>query len=258
MYINVYNVYNVYKYYICIKKIKIILFIIMNNDIITFIIPTIGRPTLINSINSLKTQTINDWRAIIIFDGISCNIHIESYINDNRFKILECEKKGLNINSAGEVRNYGMSFVETKWIAFLDDDDIIENDYIETFYNEINLYNNLDLDIIIFRMNDNGRIIPKLNSDNFYLCDVGISFIFKKEIYDEGHKFIPDGAEDFLYLDILRKLGKRIMISPYVKYYVRNSVSIKDEKNVGNRVFININNNLITLLCYYILSKYNF
>ena len=224
----------------------------MKDELITFIIPTIGRSTLINSINSLKNQTIKDWCAIIIFDGISCNIDID----DNRIKVLECEKKGVNINSAGEVRNYGMSFVETKWIAFLDDDDIIETDYIEIFYNEINLYN--DLDLIIFRMNDNGRIIPKLKTDNFYLCDVGISFILKKEIYDEGCKFTPDGAEDFLYLDKIRKLGKRIMISPYVKYYVRTSDFLDDKSNnIGNRVFININNNLITMVCYILFFNFS-
>jgi glycosyltransferase involved in cell wall biosynthesis len=231
----------------------------MKDELITFIIPTIGRPTLINSINSLKNQTIKDWRAIIIFDGISCNIDIDIDVDDNRIKILECEKKGININSAGEVRNYGMSFVETKWIAFLDDDDIIEYDYIETFYNEINLCNDLhlDLDLIIFRMNDNGRIIPKLETDNFYLCDVGISFIFKKKIYDEGYKFTPDGAEDFLYLDKIRGSGKRMMISPYVKYYVRTSDFLDDESNnIGNRVFININNNLITMLGYILFFNF--
>jgi len=230
----------------------------MKDQLITFIIPTIGRSTLINSINSLKNQTVKDWCAIIIFDGISCNIDID--LDDNRIKVLECEKKGVNINSAGEVRNYGMSFVETKWIAFLDDDDIIDHDYIETFYNEINLCNDLhiDLDLIIFRMNDNGRIIPKLKTDNFYLCDVGISFIFKKEIYDEEIKFTPDGAEDFLYLDKIRASGKKMMISPYVKYYVRKSDFIVNQNNnIGNRVFININNNLITILGYILLFNFS-
>ena len=231
----------------------------MKDELITFIIPTIGRSTLINSINSLKNQNIKDWRAIIIFDGISCNIDIYIDVDDNRIKVLECKKKGMNINSAGEVRNYGMSFVETKWIAFLDDDDIIETDYIETFYNEINLCNDLylDLDLIIFRMNHNGRIIPKLKTDNFYLCDVGISFIFKKEIYDEGCKFTPDGAEDFLYLDKIRASGKRMMISPYIKYYVRKSDIFDDDNNIGNRVFININNNLMTLVCYILFFNFS-
>ena len=42
----------------------------MNDIFITFIIPTIGRETLKNSIDSLINQTDHDWNAIIIFDGI--------------------------------------------------------------------------------------------------------------------------------------------------------------------------------------------
>jgi glycosyltransferase involved in cell wall biosynthesis len=71
---------------------------------LTFIIPTIGRPSLKYAIKSLKDQTIQNWNAIIIFDGIKCNIEN----NDSRIQIIEIEKKGININSAGNVRNYGM------------------------------------------------------------------------------------------------------------------------------------------------------
>jgi glycosyltransferase involved in cell wall biosynthesis len=223
----------------------------MEDYIITFIIPTIGRNTLINSINSLKNQTIQNWNAIIIFDGINSNINID----DNRIMILECEKKGININSAGEVRNYGMNYVKSKYIAFLDDDDIIENDYIETFYNEIKFYNNLDLDVVIFRMNNNDIIFPKLNVDNFYLCDVGISFIMKKSLFDEGYKFTPDGAEDFLYLDKLRSDGKKIMIMPYIKYHVKKINIIKSSSQKGNRVFINVQNELLIALSYILFLK---
>ena len=100
---------------------------------ITFIIPTIGRQSLQNSINSLLKQTIKDWHAIIIFDGIKCNLNN----NDERIQIIEIEKTGININSAGNVRNYGMSLATTEWIAFLDDDDTIAIDYIETFNYEL-------------------------------------------------------------------------------------------------------------------------
>ena len=53
----------------------------MNN--ITFIVPTIGRISLNNSIKSLLNQTIENWNAIIIFDGIKCNIE------NNDFKCVE-------------------------------------------------------------------------------------------------------------------------------------------------------------------------
>ena len=228
------------------------------NGIVTFVIPTIGRITLINSIQSLINQTNQNWKAIIIFDGLKSNINAEYY--DKRIKIIEIEKMGLNQNNADKEKNNGMSLVETEWIAFLDDDDIISNDYVDMFYKEltINKYDNIDLDVIIFRMKMGDRIIPKLNTDNFYICDVGISFIIKKEIYDNGIKFIPDGAEDYLYLDNIKKNRYKIMISPHIKYYVRQK-SYQYENIIGNRVYINLNNNSNKLLfkCYvYFYYKY--
>ena len=203
-------------------------------NIITFIIPTLGRDTLQNSIDSLINQTHSRWNAIIIFDGIKSNI----VNNDNRIKIIENEKLGLNINSAGLVRNYAMSFVNTEWIAFLDDDDIISNDYIETFYDEINTYP--ETEVLIYRMENNGRIIPKLDTDNFYICDVGISFIINKKIYNNGLVFEADGAEDYLYLDKIRREKYKIMISPYTKYFVRTN-NTNDDIDLGKRIFINFN-----------------
>jgi glycosyltransferase involved in cell wall biosynthesis len=218
---------------------------------ITFIIPTIGRETLINSINSLINQSIKEWNAIIIFDGIKNNINI----NDKRIIIIEIDKIGPGINSAGEVRNYGMSLIKSKWYAFLDDDDTIENDYIETFYKE--LYINNDLDVLIFRMKMNDRIIPKIKTDNFYVCDVGISFIINCKIFENGIKFIPDPAEDYLYLNIIRKNEYKIIISPHIKYYVRETVRESNELNniLGNRVVIKkeINPELI-ILCNLLLN----
>ena len=60
---------------------------------ITFIIPTIGRNTLINSIKSIENQTNSNWQIIIIFDGIKSNIEI----SNPKIKILEIEKKGESI-----------------------------------------------------------------------------------------------------------------------------------------------------------------
>ena len=56
---------------------------------ITFIIPTIGRETLIIAINSLFGLNSSNWNAIIIFDGVKKNINID----DERITIIELEKK---------------------------------------------------------------------------------------------------------------------------------------------------------------------
>ena len=46
-----------------------------------------------------------------------------------------------------------------------------------------------------------------------------------------------------------------MIISPYVMYYVENSVH--DSNIIGNRVFINYNNNVNTLFNYLLLNFYN-
>jgi glycosyltransferase involved in cell wall biosynthesis len=219
------------------------------DNIITFIIPTIGRESLKNTLISLQNQTIEQWKAIIIFDGCSQNINNI----DDRIKIVCCNKLGSNINNAGLVRNYGINLVDTKWIAFLDDDDVIDETYLEKFYEELELNNGFD--VLIFRMNLCGRVIPSLNTDNFYINDVGISFVAKKEIFDKGIKFVPDGAEDFLLLNQIRKKNYKMIISSYVMYYVENS--IHDSNIIGNRVFINYNNNVHTLFNYLLLNLFS-
>ena len=204
---------------------------------ITFIIPTIGRKTLYESIKSLQKQTNPNWNAIIIFDGIKSNIDI----NDSRIKIIEIDKKGRDKNSAGLVRNNGIKLVNTKWIGFLDDDDYLADDYVEIFYKELEQHP--DLDVLIYRMKDKENILPELETDNFYLNHVGISFIINKKIFDNNLEFIPSSSEDFDYLDRIRTNKYKIIISPHIKYFVRSNGEFGDidkYKNIlGKRILIN-------------------
>ena len=50
----------------------------LSNPLVTFIIPTIGRDTLTRTIESLEKQTNENWKAIIIFDGCSPTIELNS------------------------------------------------------------------------------------------------------------------------------------------------------------------------------------
>ena len=63
-----------------------------NDNIITFIIPTIGRETLKNTLISLQNQTIENWNAIIIFDG--CNQNINNIDDDGFTPLLTASKYG--------------------------------------------------------------------------------------------------------------------------------------------------------------------
>lgn len=188
----------------------------MSNEIfITFIIPTIGRSTLINSIDSLLNQTDNNWNAIIVFDGLKQNIEI----NDNRIKIIEINKCGIK-NSAGYVRNEGIKLCNNSiWIGFLDDDDTLSKDYIEKLKEEININNNID--VCIFRMGyENGYILPTLYDKNIIRNKVGISFAIKKNI-DNTILFENNPYEDYIFLKKMQCKKYKILISSYVTYFVK-------------------------------------
>jgi len=203
---------------------------------ITFIIPTIGKDTLKNSIESLENQTNQDWKAIIIFDGLKPNIEIDN----PKIMVLDIEKKGVGGNGAGNVRNHGMANVDSEWIAFLDDDDTLAPDYVETFYNEIKEYPYVDVVIFrLYRYNWEPNVIPFPESDNFHANEVGISFALKTEIFKSGLKFEPSSGEDFMYLTNIRDNKYCMMISPYVKYFVHGKTDSEKINIVGTRGIIN-------------------
>ena len=201
-----------------------------NKPLITFIIPTIGRSTLQNTLDCLINQSNPNWKAIVIFDGISSTIQN----TDPRIRIIESPKLGEGTNSAGLVRNYGITFADTEWVAFVDDDDNLSRRYVDIFIEESNAY--ALTDIIIFRIEAyKDCILPKFTTETFYFEQVGISFAVKKKVLDEGHVFIPSKKEDFVYLDEARNKKYNIMISPYVTYFVRNYNKHRCP-TLGNRV----------------------
>lgn len=99
---------------------------------ITFIIPSINRPTLQRTIDSLLNQTSPNWRAIVVFDGVD-GITFE----DERIIVLRINKTGLEgpkNGQSGLVRNEGIKLVKTDWIGFLDDDDSLDKNYVKTLF----------------------------------------------------------------------------------------------------------------------------
>lgn len=223
---------------------------------LTFIIPTIGRKSLARTLLSLVDQTSGDWRALVICDGPE--IIVDNIYPSKISTVSTPVKIGKNTNNAGLVRNYGMDIVrkwsiedgyKCEWFAFVDDDDTLDDTYVERFYEEIATNEGQEADVVVFRMNDRGKVIPPLFINDFEVGEIGISFIIKNKV---NVKFTPSGIEDFLLLNWMRKMGFKIIISQYVLYYVNDSVH--NGLIHGNRVLINYNNSKNTLLAYLLLS----
>ena len=200
------NIYNsIYEYY------KII-----NPPIITFIIPSIGRETLKNTVKSLQNLENPNWESIIVFDGIKQNIEI----NDTRIVVYEIEKKGKK-NYGGYVRNFALKMdIKSTWVGFLDDDDTISNKYIDYLLEETANYKFID--VLIFRMMyKNGVILPDKNDKTIVMNKVGISFAINKRIFRKKKYFFKNNSrEDYCFLRDLQIKKYKMLISSYVGYFV--------------------------------------
>lgn len=184
-------------------------------NMITFIIPSVNRPTLIRSVDSLIKQTNPNWKAIIIFDGVD-GIEFE----DPRITTYKIEKSGLfgpNNGQSGIVRNYGIERSESEWIGFLDDDDTIHENYVESLFKDYSKY-----DFVVWRMKyENGRVLPPLGFDDLVFAKVGISFCFKNKFKNLLFDNNRDG-EDFDFLMKLKNLTNNWVVTPEIYYNVRH------------------------------------
>lgn len=201
---------------------------IHNSAEITFIIPTVGRLTLIKTIQSLYRQTNNNWKCIIVCDGIELHNEIQNVINnDNRISVITIKKTGIR-NNAGYVRNEGIKLVTTGWVGFVDDDDELSPLYVDTFIESRG--DNIGIKCIIFRMMYNdGGIFPENNSNNFVKERVGISFCYNMSLVTEGIIFQSNSIEDFILLNSIREGGHKMLLSNKICYFVRPKINIDFE-----------------------------
>lgn len=185
------------------------------NPKVTFIIPSINRDTLKDSIKSLLCQSNTNWQCIIIYDGVDGDD-----FDDDRIKTLKIEKTGtLSVTGlhgeSGLVRNYGISNCDSEWIAFLDDDDTISENYVKDLFEKYHHY-----DFVVFRMQYiDGIILPPKGINQLIVNQVGISFCYKNKF--EGLLFEDNQQkEDFQFLMKLTELTDNFIITDDVYYKV--------------------------------------
>lgn len=99
---------------------------------ITFVMPAFNVERFIEkAVDSIKSQTIEDWRLIMVDDGSTDNtFKIASALSekDPRITILKMDKPS---GSAYQPRKKAILEAKTEWVAPLDADDWIAPDYLE-------------------------------------------------------------------------------------------------------------------------------
>jgi UDP-glucose:(glucosyl)LPS beta-1,3-glucosyltransferase len=188
---------------------------------VTFIVPSLNRPTINNAIDSIIKQTNPNWKCIVVYDEVEGqkfnDERIKTIVVNLNLKKCECIGKCLaNCNDngrAGYVRNEGIKLADTEWIAFLDDDDTINPNYVETLITKYK-----EVDCVIFKMQmPNGTIVP--THPEIAKANVGISFAYKRNLNLLFEA--KTNAEDYIFLNNMLKYTGKITFANEIYYYVR-------------------------------------
>lgn len=91
--------------------------------------------TIARTIETVKSQTLKDFKCIVVDDGSTDNswdIIKNSTKDDGRFVVIKLENSGV-----ANARNTGISHGDAQYIVCLDGDDGLESEFLETCYNAI-------------------------------------------------------------------------------------------------------------------------
>lgn len=99
-------------------------------DLVTVIIPIYKvEQYLERCVDSVLSQTYPNLDIILVDDGSPdrCGEICDSYKNDRRVRVIHQENKGLS-----GARNAGLEIAKGEWVTFIDSDDFIVNNYVES------------------------------------------------------------------------------------------------------------------------------
>lgn len=214
---------------------------------ISIIIPVYNAEGSIDRcINSILNQTYNDYEIIAINDGSkdnSLNI-LKKYEKKlkGKMKVINQENQGV-----ASTRNNGIKVATGKYITFIDNDDFIDSDYLNTYIKEIE---NHDYDVVMGgyrRVNDKGKILesryPKNNNwGKFTIITPWAKIYNRKFIVDNKIEFLNYGiGEDIYFILQTFDKSKRIREINYIGYnwfYNNESISNTNHKGFNNNIDI--------------------
>ena len=190
-------------------------------------------------INSIIKQTYKNIEIILINDGSTDN---------SLEKIKELSLKYQNIKyytqtnkGVARTRNSGIRYAKGSYIMFVDNDDYIEKDYVETFVNEIEKEN---YDYVIGgykRVDENGKTLLKQTYQNkpwsYFIFVTPWAKIFNKDfLIKHNIKFLPVKIGEDIYFNVCAlSWSKNKNVINYNGYnWVNNLTSISNTVHKQN------------------------
>ena len=208
----------------------------MNSPLITVIVPVYNvERYLPRCIESILRQTYTNFELILVDDGtpdrsgIICDRYAEK---DSRIKVIHKENGGVST-----ARNVGIDVANGEWITFVDSDDWVTDDCLETLLHPLQQD---DYDLVVgsleirrFHVEHRESQPVIINKDNINDCDVLGRFdqveflapwlkLYSVRIIRDASLRFPEGvamAEDAIFVMRYLKYCNNIFVSEKVIYH---------------------------------------
>lgn len=213
---------------------------------VTVIVPYKNRLKLLfAALNSIFKQTYKNYKILIVYDNENKGDlnKIKKFIKskNNKFSsIVKIETNKKNIG-AGFSRNKGIKKSNTKYIAFLDSDDLWVKNKLKLQIEFMEKKNIVFSHTSYYVVNKKNKIIslrkakPIITFDNLIKsCDIGLStVIINKQFLKKNSFYFPNitTKEDFvLWLKIVMKIKFIIGLNKNLTYYRKTNNSLSSNK----------------------------
>ena len=210
----------------------------MKKPIISVIIPAYNSEKYIGRcLDSVLTQTFRDFEVIVVNDGSKDDTGeiVKRYAEkDKRIRYIEQKNMGV-----AKTRNKAVTLAKGDYIAFIDNDDYIDEDYLERLYSK-------ECDIVLsgYRRPDvAGRIVKKIVLEredwSKFLIPAPWAKIYRRAfILENKIEFLDNDIGEDVYFNLIAMLlAKKIKYLTYVGYnwfYNDSSVSNTKQKKFSD------------------------
>ena len=211
----------------------------MSKPAISVIIPVYNAQDGIKRcLDSLLNQSFNNFEIILLNDGSkdnSLNILKEYELKYSFVRVIDKQNEGVAVT-----RNKGILLAEGEYIMFMDNDDFVDSDYLETFYQAIH---EKKLDLVIGgykRVNQDNQIIFSQDIQQSewskYIITAPWAKVYRTEFLKTNNlEFFDYGiGEDIIFNLAAYKATDKIGLLDYKGYnWYYNSQSISNTSQRG-------------------------
>ncbi|MBE5940968.1 MAG: glycosyltransferase [Lachnospiraceae bacterium] len=179
-------------------------------------------------LDSLLNQTMKDVEILVVNDGSTDDSFaiLEEYQEkySQVFIVINQENAGVSV-----ARNRAMDMANGKYVAFIDSDDYIDNDYLNRLYDEAEKYQSDMVFCGYKEVNSAGDILREVkvqqleqeNETYIYKLMTICMRIFRRDFLEKYSILFPEGVrgEDIPFNMMVNALGKNIRAVDYTGYY---------------------------------------